>query len=382
MNTVLFFISSTRHTCTNRLEGVCRYARVRDWHVQVVERAFHRVNVRQQLDFWKPIGVIAECGSGADELNAEAFGDLPVVYFDAAYDLRGPGHYVGLDSKSIALLAARHLLSLELPHYAFVSFRLPLFWSQERREVFSHEMSNSGRDCFVFDPGHEQTLSARQRDLSKWLRSLPRPCGIFAANDYVGEEIVNVCMQLGVSVPDDVAVLGVDNDEYICDALMPSLSSIAPDFEGGGYLAAEMLGRMISGRAPKSEVRLFTTDRVVVRQSTRRMVCDRSRVSDAVEMIRKCACDGICVSDVVSFMDEPRRTAEMHFREAIGRSIHEEIDEVRFSKVLSLLCNPRQEIGAIPQLSGFSTGGALRKAFLQRTGMSMRDWRRKNAREP
>ena len=379
MKSVLFFISSTRHTCRDRLEGIGIYARERGWHVQVIERAFHKVNVRQQLEFWKPIGVIAECGSGATELNASAFGGLPTVYFDADRETRGPGRYIGSDSSSIARIAAQHLLALKLPHYAFAAFRLPLFWSRARRDAFTREIVRAGKRCAVFDHGHEQSPSARQKSLAEWLRNLPRPCGIFAANDYVGEEIINLCAQVGIAVPDDIAVLGVDNDEQICETLIPSLSSIAPDFEGGGYLAGEMLGRIIDGVAPKNEVRLFTADRVVVRQSTRRIVCDRARVAEAVEMIRRCACDGISVSDVVSFMGEPRRTAEMHFREATGRSIHAEIDEVRFANVFKLLGNPRQEIGAIPQLCGFSTGVALRKAFLLRTGLSMRDWRRLNA---
>ena len=379
MKTVLFFISSTRHTCSNRLEGILRYARGRDWHVQVVERAFHKVNVREQLDFWKPIGVIAECGSGARELNAASFGDIPAVYFDADRATRGAGCYVGSDSDSISRLAARHLLSLGLPNYAFATFRLPMFWARERSEAFAEAVAKSGKGCFVFDPERELRPDARQRQLTAWLRNLPRPCGIFAANDYVGEEIINICGQLGISVPNDIAVLGVDNDEQICERLVPTLSSIAPDFVYGGYLAAKMLGEAIDGAAtPDGDVSLFATDRLVVRQSTRRIACDRKRVADAVEMIRKRALEGLSVPDVVAFMGEPRRTAEMHFREATGRSIHEEIDEVRFAKVLELLRNPRQELGAIPDLCGFSTGVALRKAFLLRTGLSMRDWRKKN----
>lgn len=379
MKTVLFFISSTRHTCSNRLEGILRYARGRDWHVQVVERAFHKVNVREQLDFWKPIGVIAECGSGARELNAASFGDIPAVYFDADRATRGAGCYVGSDSDSISRLAARHLLSLGLPNYAFATFRLPMFWARERSEAFAEAVAKSGKGCFVFDPERELRPDARQRQLTAWLRNLPRPCGIFAANDYVGEEIINICGQLGISVPNDVAVLGVDNDEQICERLVPTLSSIAPDFVYGGYLAAKMLGEAIDGAAtPDGDVSLFATNRLVVRQSTRRIACDRKRVADAVEMIRKRALEGLSVPDVVAFMGEPRRTAEMHFREATGRSIHEEIDEVRFAKVLELLRNPRQELGAIPDLCGFSTGVALRKAFLLRTGLSMRDWRKKN----
>jgi transcriptional regulator GlxA family with amidase domain len=115
---------------------------------------------------------------------------------------------------------------------------------------------------------------------------------------------------------------------------------------------------------------------VEVRRSTRRIGCDRKRIADAVEMIRKMACSGISSADVVDFIGESRRTAEAHFREVTGRSIHEEIDEIRFAKVFELLKNPRQSLDSLPDLCGFKTGAALRKAFSLRTGMSMRDWRK------
>lgn len=377
MKTVLFFISSTRHTCSNRLEGIFRYARTRDWHVQVVERAFHKVNVRQQLDFWRPVGVIAECGSGAEELTASAFGDLPVVYFDADRERRGPGFYVGSDSAAVAKLAAGHLLALGLENYAYATFRLPLFWARERKEAFVAAVSRSGRGCHVFDPEREQLPHVRQAELAEWVRSLPRPCGVFAANDYVGEELLNICAQQGISVPEELAVIGVDNDEAVCENATPTLSSIAPDFAQGGYLAAELLGRLVDGAKPKPRFVAFGVSGVVTRQSTRRMACNRARIADAVEMIRRRACEGITAADVVKFIGEPRRTAEMHFREATGRSIHEEIDEVRFAKVFELLKNPRQTLEAIPDLCGFSTDVALRKAFRLKTGLSMRDWRKR-----
>lgn len=382
METILFFISSTRHTCGNRLEGIYRYARGRDWHVQVVERAFHKVNVKRQLDFWRPVGVIAECGSGASELNAEAFGGVPAVYLDADRAVHGPGCYVVLDSVKVGLLAAEHLLALGLQHYAFAAFRLPMFWSRERCEAFVESVQHSrGCGVSVFDPGRELTQDVHQQALEEWVRSLPRPCGIFAANDYVGEEIVNICARMGISVPDDIAVLGVDDDEQICENTMPTLSSISPDFAHGGYFAAEMLGRLIDGGRQRRAFLRYEPGSVVVRQSTRQIACSRERLADAVEMIRRRACEGISAKDVASFIGVPRRTAEMHFRAATGRSIHEEIDEVRFAKVLALLKNPRQTLDAIPDLCGFSTNVALRKAFKLRTGLSMREWRKRNVSE-
>ena len=379
METILFFISSTRHTCGNRLEGIHRYARGRDWHVQVVERAFHKVNVKRQLDFWQPVGIIAECGSGASELNAEAFGAVPAVYFDADRAVHGPGCYVALDSAKVGALAAEHLLSLDLPHYAFAAFRLPLFWARERCEAFVEAVQRSRRcGVSVFDPGREQVPDVRQQALEEWVRSLPRPCGVFAANDYVGEEIANICARMGIPVPGDIAILGVDDDEQICENTMPTLSSIAPDFAHGGYLAAEMLGRLIDGDGPRKTLLRYEPGTVVVRQSTRHIAGSCKRIADAVEMIRRRACEGISAKDVASYIGIPRRTAEMQFRAATGRSIHQEIDEVRFAKVFALLKNPRQTLDAIPDLCGFSTCVALRKAFKLRTGLSMREWRARN----
>ena len=379
METILFFISSTRHTCGNRLEGIHRYARGRDWHVQVVERAFHKVNVKRQLDYWQPVGVIAECGSGASELNAEAFGAVPTVYFDADRAVHGPGCYVALDSAKVGALAAEHLLSLDLPHYAFAAFRMPLFWARERCEAFVEAVQRSrGCGVSVFDPGREQVSDVRQHAMEEWVRSLPRPCGVFAANDYVGEEIANICARMGISVPGDIAILGVDDDEQICENTMPTLSSIAPDFAHGGYLAAEMLGRLVDGDGPRKTLLRYEPVSVVVRQSTRNIASSCERIADAVEMIRRRACEGISAKDVTSYIGVPRRTAEMQFRAATGRSIHQEIDEVRFAKVFALLKNPRQTLDAIPDLCGFSTCVALRKAFKLRTGLSMREWRARN----
>ena len=114
------------------------------------------------------------------------------------------------------------------------------------------------------------------------------------------------------------------------------------------------------------------------RQSTRHIAGSCERIADAVEMIRRRACEGISAKDVASYIGVPRRTAEMQFRAATGRSIHQEIDEVRFAKVFALLKNPRQTLDAIPDLCGFSTCVALRKAFKLRTGLSMREWRARN----
>jgi LacI family transcriptional regulator len=378
METVLCFISGTRHACHNRIEGVLRYASERGWHVQVIERAFHEVNVARQLDFWRPIGVIAESGGVAGKIDERVFGDVPVVYLDADRSNCHSGHYVGSDPVAISRVAADHLLGLGLMNYGFVSYNQMIFWSDERRDAFVGEINRAGKGCFVFSPGRELKPHVWQKKLKDWLCTLSRPCGLFVANDYVGEDVINICTLQGIDVPGEMVIVGVDNDEVVCENLPITLTSVEPDFVQGGYLAMETLGRIVDGERIKSSFRQFGVSRLVVRQSTRRITFDRRSVVKALEFIRKTACNGISVSDVVSFMGEPRRTAEMHFRESVGRSIHDEIDEVRFARVFELLHNPNRSLSSIPDFCGFSSGAALRKAFSLRTGMSMSDWRREN----
>ena len=180
---------------------------------------------------------------------------------------------------------------------------------------------------------------------------------------------------LGLRVPDDLAVLGVDNDRTICENTSPTLSSVDPCTEQSGFVAAKMLSEQMSGHGGRPTRKLFPPSNIVERASTRRLSCDRSKVASALETIRCRACDGIGVADVVAEMGVSRRAAEKHFRLATGQSILEEINNVRFERVFELLRDPQRQIGAIAGLCGFSTEVALRKAFRLRTGMSMKDWR-------
>lgn len=376
MKTILAIVSSTRQSCREHLVGVHRYAREHGLHVQVVERLFKKVNVRELLDTWHPIGVIAECGAGGDELTPQAFCRLPIVYIDADRNHFGRCFYVCLDTASVGRMAATYLLSLNRPHYAYVPFLKPIFWCGERRKAFLDELSRHGKRCHVFASTRGAKLAHWLVDLRQWLKTLPRPCAIFVANDGIAEHVVNACVELGYEMPDDVAILGVDNEEPICENCMPTLSSVAVDFPGAGYRAAELLEARLKNPKLAPVVCLYDAVRVVIRQTTRFVTHDHTCVVAAIEYIRRHACEGIRVGDVVREMNLPRRTAEHQFRKVVGHSILDEINDVRFAKVFDLLANPRQLLKTIPDLCGFSTGSALRKAFRFRTGLPMSAWRR------
>ena len=378
MRNILFFISLDRNCFNTQLEGIYRYSRKRNWHVQVVEKSLRRNELRKTLDFWKPSGVLVEYGE-ARNVDFSAFGDIPVVCIDIGRRLPHPRmNVVGLDSAAVGTLGADYFYSLGFEHFGYVGYWESMLWDRERRDAFVSAVREQGLDCSVFTPRRKTSAAERHQALRVYLKNLPRPCGIMACNDRTGEDVLIACSLLGIRVPEEVSVLGVDNDLTLCENIVPSLTSIDPDTSRSGFVAAEMLDRLMSGEDSHFPLRCFyPPSRVVVRRSTRRLSCDSSTVGAAVELIRTRACEGISVKDVVESMGISRRAAENHFRQATGRTIYEEINEARFAKVFELLRDPKRSISTIAGFCGFSTEVALRKAFRLRTGLSMSRWRKK-----
>lgn len=378
MNTIVFFASATRHSCRKRVAGVQRYFADSDIQVQVVESNYHRINVKKVLDFWKPIGCIAECGSDMNEFRPEIFGRIPTVYLDRDPSLKQKIKFsVNADLKASAEIAAKELLALDYSDYAFIGFPLPLFWTKEREKTFRDAIHLNGRKCHVFD-GKGKTSIRRLSALRSWIKTLPRPCGIFTAYDGTAEELLGACMQENIKVPEEFAILGVDNNEEICEHTKPTLSSVCPDFEKAGFLCGELLDLQIRNPKAKGETRTFEILGVVKRKSTTVLKRTDVKVTAAVEFIRLHACEGIGVGDVAKHMACSRRTAEVRFARLIGHTIHEEIRNVRMAKAFALLRNPRQAIDGIANLCGYDSDSTLRYAFKAKTGLSMCDWRRQN----
>ncbi len=377
MKTVLFFASATRHSCRKRVAGVQRYFSNSDIQVQVVESNYHHINVKKVIDFWNPIGCIAECGSDMNEFRPEIFGKLPMVYLDRDPSLKGKIRFsVNADLKSSAEIAAKELLALDFDDYAFVGFQLPLFWTKEREKAFCEAIKLNGRKCHVFDRTEKPGIH-RLEVLRKWLKALPKPCGILAAYDGTAEEILAACSQENIRVPEDVAVMGIDNNEEICENTKPTLSSICPDFENAGFICGELLDLQLRDPKAKGENRTFGILGVVKRKSTTIFKHTDAKVTAAVEYIRLHATDGICVEDVVKQMGCSRRTAETRFASLTGHTIQTEIRNVRMATAFAMLRNPRQAIDGIANFCGYDSDSTLRYAFKAKTGMSMREWRRK-----
>lgn len=381
-DTVLFFVYSNKYICASRIAGARRYAERRNWNIHVIERGNRTLDVKGLIDFWKPIGIIAECGGGIPELSRKHIGSIPCVYFDEDPNGdKGRALYVNSDSSLVGEIAAKELLMLDLPHYAFVGWREKRFWSEERRKAFQSALRLNGKPCHVFDCPPETTPSRRKALLGKWLNGLPKPCGIFAAHDPVAEDVLELAAAGNIAVPEELAVIGVDDDPIICERTLPPLTSIGLDFEQGGFLCCQLLDERIKNPAFTDAKVKFGITSVTRRLSTRRFCRSDRRVSAAISFIRRTACEGVSVPMVASVMGLKRRMAEMVFRRETGHSIHDEIRDVRLERVEALLRNPLQQISTLADFCGWKSQAALRVAFHAKYGMSPSEWRQRTNEE-
>lgn len=374
---VLFFQYPWR-LWRERLAGVYRYAKKARWQVSVAEYGRNFESIAAALKFWRPDGIIVEGGyTELDGFRQLDFSGYPTVFCDArASRMRRPYSGVVHDSSETAMLAARELLSLGFSDYAFVGNLQPRDWSDLRRDVFSKAVDAAGGRLNVFETTTVQDFDAFRERLRPWLSALPHPCGLLAANDTTADIVLRQLKNMRIKVPDEIAVVGIDNDPLICENTIPTLTSVAPDFERSGYLAAEMLDARMSDSPVKDEIRTFAALHVIHRGSTRILKRKDDAIKKALEFIREKAADGISPRDVVKQIGGSRRHAESRFREFVGKSIGEELLAVRLEMAKKLLSDPTVPIGAVAARCGYSDDSLLRRAFKSTMGMSLSEYRK------
>ena len=379
MDTILYLNASlTSEPYRLKLSGVRRYARTRGWNVHVIYFNTDMPSIGKLLADVRPVGVIVESCEDMPPVDRRFFKRIPVVYLDAnssRFSRRTP--MIVHRSDEVIDIALNEFAALKRPHVAYVGWFDERFWSMAREHAFVRAASARGIPCTVFRStrGVQKQIDY-ERDLMAWLAKQPEKLGVLAANDSIGSCVLSACKRLGLDVPNDIAVLGVDNDEVRCESESPRLSSIQMDVERAGYRAGELLDRLISRRQVECSCLTYGALSLIRRESTRAYPRTDARILKAVQLIREKACEGVRASDIASLIGGSRRHAEMRFREATGKSILEEIQEVRLEKVFFLLQRTGKPLEVIAASCGYRTADALRRVFLKRTGMSMRQWRK------
>lgn len=268
----------------------------------------------------------------------------------------------------IGRAAADHLLATgRCRAYAFVHNPSVLEWSVDRFRAFRGMLRDRG-------------LWAHELNEPSELKGLERPVGVFAANDDRGYDILEYCRRHRLRVPEDALVLGTNNDTFICENCRPPLSSIQPDFEQEGFLAAQTLAALMKKKTPAPAQTPFVGVKAVVRRdSTADTSVAGKLVQKAVVYIRRNATRDISVADVAHHLGCSRRLADLRFRELMGSSIGETIIVTRLNEVKRLLATTREPIGAIAASCGYANPNYLKNLFKRRFGLTMRDWRRQQA---
>lgn len=387
MKTILYFQSSLNASNNSVLDGVSRYAKSANWKVRVTpyaDAAYLRgdradgcgvPDVNGLVEFWTPDGVIAECGAAQNLLKPSDFRSVPVVFVDRIQS--GNEISISSDPRAIAELAARELLSLGFKTYAYVPFKEPLPWSEERGKAFARLVKMNGLKFHQFRKRpFGDDADTYLAWLRVWLRNAPKPMGVFAANDYMASLVLSCAERENINVPNELAVIGVDNDPEICERTSPTLSSILLDHERAGYLAAQLLNERMTYPRRKVSGETFGAVGVSHRQSTFRYSRNDDRVAVALELIRRNACDGISSKEVIAEMGCSRRLAELRFREVTGHSILEEILAVRIARAKHLLEHTSKPIAEIAATCGYGSPNALRKVFEPAVGLTPREWRK------
>ena len=373
--TLLFLTAGALSSSRLRFGGVSRYAARRGWAVQAVEYVGAKTALDELFRFWHPIGAVLEYGEDLPRNAVRHFRSVPVVCLDR--DPSWGGVCVCQDSCAAGAMVARELLrSGDRRSFGYVGFPVAKFWDDERRDGFVSTLELNGRGCSVFDSSECNDKNLFQR-MSRWLRELPLPCGIMASNDAMAMKLIGVCARLGLSIPDEVSVAGVDNAIHFCESVSPTLTSVEADFEGSGYLAAETIDRLLRGETLRERVLRFSPLRLVRRASTTVLRRADGAVSRAIDFIRLRAPTpaGLRAMDVVALMGCSRRSAEMRFRAAVGHGIFEEINFARLEQAKVSLCNHALTIENIAGRCGFGTVANFHRAFRLAEGVSPGEWR-------
>lgn len=379
MDTILYFQSQSKTNVAEKLGGVQDVAAKCGWLVQTVPGLPSPKRLKALEDFWRPVGAIVECGGTAVTVSPAMFGDLPVVFFDHDPSCLPKNAFcVTHDSAATARMAARELMRSGATAFAYVPYPERRFWSEERERGFVSALSLNGRACRVFSGRVSASDPTRyQRELRAFVAELPKPCALFAANDAVAAEVLPAALFADVKVPDELAVVGVDDAHGICEHTTPTLSSVKPDFRRGGELAALLLAARLRDRERfrGSRRRKFGPLMVVPRASTRRLAAHDAAVSEAIDLIRREACSGLTAARVLGRFPCSRRQAEMRFRKATGHSVLDEIHDVQLARAKDLLREGTMPIKALSDFCGFENPNSLRKFFKAQTGKTMSEWR-------
>ncbi|QDV62740.1 AraC family transcriptional regulator [Crateriforma conspicua] len=379
---VKLLIETSRGYGQSLLRGISKYARANGPWSFIQEPAFYLKPDRAEVraDRRRPVdGIIAHTDDAGlmKQLIAE---NVPLI-MKGIGELPSEIPTIQSNDRAIGKIAAEHLLSLGFRNLGFCGYA-NMYWSDDRGKGFTEHAMSEGIDVDWFqEPRRKRRLGVEQREaaIERWLQSLRSPAGILACNDDCGQEVIRCALNRGFAVPDQIAVVGVDNDEMVCDLAEFPLSSIAVANEKAGYRAAELLHRMMRGEEASGQQIIAQPLYTIQRLSTDTFAVQDLAVRRALYFIRDQLPKQISVNDVVGQMSISRRMAEIRFRKSTGSTINDQIVRERLRLVKEMLVETTYPIEMVAQRTGFSSAAFLGLKFKQATGQTPTAYRKQHA---
>jgi len=317
---------------------------------------------------------------------------VPVVFVEPFPEMMKPdwpiqgAPWVGRDSFAIGAAAARYYMERGYRHFAYIDVPNGRYWSGERRRGFAETLAAAGFGCAGyagFSARERRSWPTEKPRMVKFLAALPRPTAIFAPMDGRARLVLDACQTAGLRVPEEIAVLGVDNDTLLCESTFPTLSSIHTGGFRRGRIAAEMLDDLMHGRKPRERAVPLPPISVVTRGSTGYDAMRDPIIGRAVTFLReKSAAGGVPVPAVARAAGCSRSYLDKGFRAKLGMSVREAVLRMRLERVKELLGTGNRTMTEIAQECGFARDSHLAYLFKKATGKTMLQWRRENRESP
>lgn len=360
------------------LTGISRYSQLHGPWVFVREAPYWdkgNLNMRELL---KAVdGVIMLESPLLKEIRASG---LPCVVSNYLTEtIKGIPNIVS-DHRAMGEMAAHHLLERGFKNFGFCGYP-GLFWSAQRLEGFERTVQQAGGIVAHYVPppaGGQLARKKEQKSLENWLKELPKPVGLMACIDERGQQVAEACKTASLRIPDQVAIIGVNNDELVCTLSNIPTSSVAISAEQGGFEAAACLHRLMLGHRPKSDKILIHPTHVVARLSTDIIAISDPHVAQAVRFIQNACKKPLYVDEVAKAVGLSRRVLEKRFRVSLNRTIHEQIRKSRISVITNMLIDSTMSVSEIAFATGFTDATHIARYFRAETGVSLAEYRRQN----
>lgn len=375
---VLLLVETSTAFGLAMLRGIGRYAREHGpWSFFLEQRGLEEPPSRW-LKRWRGDGIIARTATRAvaDLVQATR---VPVV--ELLGEQADGAAKVFCDNTAAGRMAAEHLLGCGLRHFGFFAFG-EAWWIGMYRDGFRQVLASHGYPCDVYAPPRaNRHLLPKWRDaqepgVAAWLRSLAKPAGVFAPDVVYAARLLDICRNMGVAVPEQVAVFTAPNDESLCIVTTPPLSAVDQGSPRIGYEAAALLARMMAGEPAPPRTLWVPPSHVVARQSTEVLALDDTDMVQAVRFIRENACRGIDVPRVSAAVGLSRRALERKFRRHLGRTPKDEILRLKIERAQFLLTQTDMSIDTIARTSGFPSFKNFAKLFVREVSVTPHVYRK------